>query len=290
MGADTVPVHLREWAAREFGAVASWRRVEGGYSAATRYVVTAEAGRSVFVKAASDELTAGWLRREHEVLSGVCTPIAPTVLGWLDGPLPLLALEDLSAGEWPPPWRAGLVAGVVGLLAELHSHHAPAHLPRLVDDRDVTEGWEVVSADPEPLLALGIVDRDWVTDSLDVLRAAAAAAPLDGGSLLHCDVRSDNIVDLGGRTVLIDWDRCAIGNPLFDLAFWAPSLQVEGGPEPERVVGRAPELASLVAGFFAARAWRPPPRPGSTVRGLQLAQLRSALPWAARELGLAPPW
>lgn len=289
MGADTVPVHVREWAAREFGPVSSWRRVEGGYSAATRFVVTTGAGRSVFVKAASDEMTAGWLRREHETLSGFSAPFAPALLGWSDGPLPLLVLEDLSAGEWPPPWRAGLVGEVVGLLAELHARRAPAHLPRLVDDRDVADGWEVVSADPEPLLGLGIVDRGWLADSLDVLRAAAAAAPLDGGSPLHCDVRSDNVVHLDGRTVLIDWDRCAVGNPLFDLAFWAPSLHVEGGPEPERVVGRAPELASLVAGFFAARAWRPPPHPGSTVRELQVAQLRSALPWAARELGLAPP-
>src|SRR5919108_277017 len=48
------------------------------------------------------------------------------------------------------------------------------------------------------------------------------------------------------------------------------------------------KLAAAVAGFFAARAGLPPPPTAPYVRAVQLSQLRAALPWAARELGLPP--
>jgi hypothetical protein len=46
------------------------------------------------------------------------------------------------------------------------------------------------------------------------------------------------------------------------------------------------ELAALLAGVWAAVAGRPPPPTAPGVRAVQLAQLRVALPWAARELRL----
>ena len=75
-------------------------------------------------------------------------------------------------------------------------------------------------------------------------------------------------------------------------AFWLPSLELEGGPKPDAVLPSGPgvaELAALVAGFFAARAGLPPPSGAPTVRGIQLAQLRPALAWACRALGLPQP-
>jgi hypothetical protein len=44
-----------------------------------------------------------------------------------------------------------------------------------------------------------------------------------------------------------------------------------------------------MSGFFAARAGLPPIPTAPHVREVQLAQLRTALPWAARALGLPPP-
>ena len=49
------------------------------------------------------------------------------------------------------------------------------------------------------------------------------------------------------------------------------------------------ELAAWVTGFFFARAALPPILDAPYVRPLQLAQSRTALPWAARQLGLPPP-
>jgi len=77
----------------------------GGYTPARRWVVTLESGRTAFVKVATDELTASWLRDEHLVYSMLRgAPFMPEYVGFYDdGAHPVLALEDLSAAEWPPP-------------------------------------------------------------------------------------------------------------------------------------------------------------------------------------------
>jgi hypothetical protein len=75
---------------------------------------------------------------------------------------------------------------------------------------------------------------------------------------------------------------------LIDLAFWLPSLHAEGGPPPEASLPDAPEWAAMVSGFFAARAGLPLIPSAPQVREVQLFQLRTALPWAVRALGLPP--
>ena len=74
-----------------------------------------------------------------------------------------------------------------------------------------------------------------------------------------------------------------------DVAFWLPSLTLEGGPEPDEIARAYPAaatLAPIVAGYFAATAGLPPPAGAPTVRSFQLAQLEVALPWAVRVLEL----
>jgi hypothetical protein len=50
----------------------------------------------------------------------------------------------------------------------------------------------------------------------------------------------------------------------------------------------AGELTAVVSGFFAPVSGLPPPAGAPTVRALQLAQLKVALPWAVDVLGLPP--
>jgi aminoglycoside phosphotransferase (APT) family kinase protein len=103
-------------------------------------------------------------------------------------------------------------------------------------------------------------------------------------------VRSDNVCIRDRGAVLVDWNQACVGNPLLDVAAWLPSLETEAGPPPDDVLPNCPPgFASLLAGFFGARAGVPPPETAPFVRRLQLAQLRVALPWAARLLGLPEP-
>lgn len=270
-------------------AAEAWTPVTGrGYALGDRWLVQLENGTTAFAKRALGEPTAEQLREEHAVYAGLGAAFMPRLLGWEDGPLPLLVLEDLSAATWPPPWSEDSVEAVLETLAAVAATDPPGGLRRLAADPPV--GWPEVARDPEPFLGLGLCPAAWLEEALPSLLAASDPARLDGGALLHLDVRSDNLCLHDGRAVLVDWNWASVGNPAVDVAFWLPSLTLEGGPRPDEVARLAPgasELAAIVAGFFAALAGLPPPAGAPTVRPFQLAQLEVALPWAIRVLGLA---
>ena len=272
--------------------VVSLERVQGrGYTHAGRHRAFLDDGRTVFVKSAVDELSAGWLRVEIEVYSSVRGSFLPDVHGYAeDDGLPFLVLEDLGEAYWPPPWREGDVEAVKEALAQIATTVPPAGLER-VPRREIAFEWREVERDPEPFLALGLCSRTWLDANLVRLCDAAVRAPFGGDALLHLDVRSDNISLREERAVLVDWNWACAGNALLDLVAWAPSLRAEGGPAPEDVVegDGVPELAVAMAGFFAARAGLPPPPTAPRVRTVQREQLSIALPWAARALGLPEP-
>jgi Phosphotransferase enzyme family len=265
----------------------------GGHTPARRWVVTLEDGRTVFVKVATDELTASWLRDEHvtySVLRG--SSFMPTYLGFYDdGNHPVLVLEDLSAAEWPPPWDRPKVDAVLHCLDRVGSTDPPQGTPLAADDkREIAGGWDEIADDPTPFLALGLCSPDWLSTHLGSLRTAAREADLRGDALLHFDVRSDNICLRDGRALLVDWNVTTVGHPQLDVVGWLPSLQAEGGPAPEEILPEAdPRLVSMIAAFFCARAARPPIPTAPRVRSVQLVQGRTALPWAARVLGFPEP-
>jgi hypothetical protein len=268
----------------------SARGVSGGYTPANRWVVGLEDGRNVFVKQASDASIVQRLRREHDTYAHLDGPWSPQLLGFEDSAHPLLVLEDLSACYWPPPWKPGHVEAVRAALSDVAANPVPPGLRRALDTDMVDGGWPEVERDPQPLLSLGMCSERWLERALPALLDAADPNHLDGESLCHLDVRSDNLCfRADGQAVLIDWDCAAVGNPEFDFAFWLPSLHLEGGPPPQALGPVAPGVVALVAGFFASRAGLPsiPVAPG--VRGIQQRQLAVALPWAANVLGLSPP-
>jgi hypothetical protein len=271
-----------------------WRSVEtGGYTPARRWIVTLDDDRTVFVKAATDELTASWLRDEHmtySILRGA--PFMPAYHGFTDdGERPVLVLEDLSAAAWPPPWDRAMVDAVIDALARVAATPAPEGTALAADGaRDLGGGWDEIARDPSPFLALGLCDPAWLGAHLEELRAAARDAPFGGDAFLHFDVRSDNTCIHQGRAVFVDWNMTTVGNRQLDLVFWLPSLEAEGGPRPEAVLPDAdPRLVAVCAGFFASRAGLPPVPSAPLVRHIQLTQARAALPWAARALEIAEP-
>jgi phosphotransferase family enzyme len=274
------------------GAARQWSPIRRGYAHNERWIVGLEDGRSAFVKAAVDARTARWLRTEHKIYSSVREPVLPRMLGWLDeAELTLLVLEDLSAGFWPPPWNRERIASVLALLQSKSRIEPPAEIESLEESLPgLTGWWDRVSEDPKPFLSLGLCTPDWLERHLPTLQRAAHTAPLSGGSLVHRDVRSDNICLRSSAALLVDWNWASVGNPLLDLASWLPSLHAEGGPPPEEMLpSGGAEFAALLAGYFAANAGLPVIPHAPRVREVQLQQLRVALPWAARALGLPPP-
>jgi hypothetical protein len=262
--------------------------VEGrGYSVAFRALVELEDDRTAFVKAGAEEVTSGFLREEIRFYRTVERPFMPALLGFDEAEPPLLLLEDLSAGRWPPPWDAPSIDAVRETLAAVASTPVPDGLGSIEERRDwLCGGWAEIEREPEPFLSLGVYSPESLDAALPALRRAAEGAPIEGDALIHLDVRSDNICLAGRGAVLVDWNHACRANADLDVAFWLPSLQLEGGPPPERLLPGAGEFAALLAGFFGSRAGSKAPETAPHVRGIQLAQLRVALSWAARELGL----
>ena len=279
---------IAELAGRELVA---WAKVERGYTPAERWRVGFAGGASAFAKVGATPLTAAWLRDEHRWYSRLRGDFLPRLLGFADdAERPLLLLEDLSHARWPPPWGPGEIERLVATLARVAAARPlPSELEPLEARRPVLSNWNEIATDPGPFLSLGLCSPGWLEGALPALIAAQDAAPLAGDDLVHFDVRSDNVCLLPDRVVLVDWNLPARGNRAFDLACLAPSLRLEGGPLPEATLPDAGPLAAMIAGHFAAHAGQPPVPGAPRVRWIQLRQLRVALPWAARSLGLPAP-
>jgi hypothetical protein len=269
-----------------------WRRAHGGYTPAQRWVVGFSDGSTAFVKSATGSPASPideWLRREHDVYSRLEASFLPHLLGWDDdGRQPILVLEDLSGGFWPPPWTEERVEAVLQTLAQVRATSLDGLTSAPELDPDLTSHWREVEAEPAPFLSLGLCNAGWLDAALPVLIVAALQAERAGNDLVHFDVRSDNLCFIDGRVLLVDWNFASRGNGEIDVAFLLPSLHSEGGPAPESLLPDVPQWAAATSGFFAARAGQAPIPNAPRVRHVQLAQLRSALPWAVRALGLPP--
>lgn len=265
----------------------NWVWAEGGYTPADRWVVSFENGASAFIKAATTNLTAKWLREDYHVYSNVESDYLPAVLGWQDdGARPILALEDLSGAHWPPPWEPWQVGKLLETLPKVWATPPPPDVPPI--DRATVTGWTLVQEDPAPFLSLGLCSESWLQESLPTLVESELNAPIEGDEFIHMDIRSDNLCFAGDRVLIVDWNLAVRANCLLDIAAWLPSLEAEGGPSPEQVYPEASIFAGLVSGYFAARAGLPIPKQEPRVRRVQMKQLLTSLPWAVRALGLPP--
>ncbi len=164
------------------------------------------AGLSFFVKAATTEPTAVFLRDEHAIYSGIAATCMPEMLAWDDaGKWPILVLEDLSGAAWPPPWNPMRIDAVLRACAELASIEGPDWLPSWRELRDDFMRWRVIGEDPRPFLSTGLANHDWLETALPLLCAAEAAADVTGTSVVHSDVRSDNLCFVP-EAKLVDWN------------------------------------------------------------------------------------
>lgn len=236
------PQYLRDLLEDVAGKKAKvWTIPDCGLSQAHRFIVKFEDNSSVFVKAATDEWTEKWLRTEYFVLSSVRKAFMPSVIHWIDeaGTLPVLVGEDLSHAYWPAShkgvtWREGDVDLLFDGIKTLSSLEAPAQLSAL--QNRTTVAWRGIADDPAGLLGLGVCSEGWLGRSIDTLTAAERNLDVTGNCFVHGDIRSDNICFLGTQIVFVDWSHASRGYGRHDLASLLPTLYLEGGPAPYRVM------------------------------------------------------
>jgi hypothetical protein len=302
IGWPDVPVSVRQGVERVLGSpVVQAVSQAGGFSPGTADRVLLADGRTAFVKAVGSALnqhSPGMHRREG-LISGRLPNVAglPRLIGsYDDGDWVALVFEEVAGRQPDTPWRVDDVQLVLATLGRLADQLTPSPLPDLPPPelRDDFLGWHRLITDPDPGLA------PWATARLDRLaeRAGGALAKLAGDTLVHWDVRSDNLLIGPDRTVtLVDWPWAFNGAPWIDrlqlllnvrlyggidVAPWFHRLAADTAADPADL---ADVLAGL-AGYFLDVARRPAPAGLPTIRAFQQAQGDVVLTWLA-ELELA---
>src|SRR5262249_20892825 len=138
--------------------------------------------------------------------------------GWV-----LLLFEDLEARHPAQPWRADELDRVLAALAELGTLLTPAPVPCESAGRKFADqicGWRSLQQAPPASLDA------WSRRHLDTLAALEATAPaaVAGETLLHLDVRADNLLLTPERVYLVDWPHACTGAAWVDLVGFAPSV------------------------------------------------------------------
>lgn len=294
-----VPVAVKTWAATLGGGHPSRvRDLHGGFSPGAAAWLDCPRG-AMFVKAVGEELnpeSPALHRREAVVSSALpASPFLPVLLdGYDDGEWVALAFEAIDGKLPRHPWDRAELDAVVAALEQAHATLTPSPAVHLEAAAQLYQklfgGWaELESARDTPAL------DPWCRENLSRLAELEARWPeaVDGRTLVHGDIRSDNILMGPSGPVFVDWPHAAVGNPVFDLVAWAPSVVLEGGPQPEALLAAHgpscsadPDLVSVlvaaISGFFVSHSLRPPPPGLPTLRPFQTAQGEVALAWLRR--------
>lgn len=271
----------------------------GGYSPSLAARLDLADRRTVFAKAASPAQNPDapdFLRREAAVSAALPDSApAPRLLHLLDdGGWVVMVYEHVDGSLPHIPWDPDELAQVLDATWRLAEVAAPPSLPTALERyRSLLDGWRNLARDPPPA---GLLD-EWCLRHLDRLAGAEPAweEALSGRELVHGDVRSDNVI-IGPRGVtFVDWPAACTGRNLFDVVSMLPSVALEGGGEPDDVLGanggqgveRDAVTAVVLAdtGYFLDRARQPDPPGLPTVRAFQLAQGRVCLAWLRQRLG-----
>jgi aminoglycoside phosphotransferase (APT) family kinase protein len=283
------------------------RTQPGGFSPGLAVRVRCADGTSRFVKAVSAESNPDspvMHRREARVLADLDPLIAdgrlpaPRLCGTAElGPWFALVVQDVAGQQPSLPWRDDQLGRVLSTLDRLAAvlTPAPVQAPAIADYLgDEFTGWRTLAANPGAANPGADLVDPWSRARIDRLAALEATWPAHaaGATLLHGDVRADNLLLAGDRVVLVDWPHACIGAAFFDLVCFAPSVAMQGGPEPAALLARSrvgrdvsrDSLAAVVcavAGYFTQRSLLPPPPGLPTVRRFQAAQGEVARRWLA---------
>jgi hypothetical protein len=257
-------------------------------------------GRRVFVKAIAPDEESGApggqdaYRREARITAALPRDVAAPRLidswdasGWV-----VLALENIDGVNPDLPWKPDQLSRVLETITETAQRLTPSPIAAPRAGSAGGEGhWASLAADPERLERLSDIEP-WAAANLAGLielegRCESAGR---GETLLHTDIRADNIVMTDERVYLVDWPHAEIGAAWVDLVWFLPSVGMQGGPPPRNVFRSHPlaggadrsDVAAVLAacaGFMIEGATRPPPPGLPNLRVFQLHQGLQATAW-----------
>ncbi len=278
----------------------------GGFSPGPAVTCTLANGTRAFVKACSSDansFTPAMHRREAEVLRKMPSHFpVPGLIGVVDAENWVALVIEHVEGRMPvAPLSENDVKSVLRLVEVLAELGTPSPIQPLgavgpaERDHGGVHSWPTMVEE-------GLVDRldDWSLRHIERLVDVEAGwtEAVSGTSLLHGDLRTDNILITADRSMVVDWPAAGIGAAWVDLVGLLPALHVDGGPSPVSVFGRHPvgrtsdrervdSYICALAGYFTRQSLLPPAPGIAAVRSFQGAQGAVTRQWLAERLRLA---
>jgi aminoglycoside phosphotransferase (APT) family kinase protein len=262
---------------------------------------TADGGR-LFVKAvgASPNPHAVELhRREARVAAALPMSVPAPRLRWVldEGDWVVLAFDDVGGTTPQLPWRAEDLERVLAAVTELADALTPSPLPAEPAGEllgPMLMRWRDLSRHPDDLARLDPAWRRRLDELVELEGRWPDAA--GGESLVHLDLRADNIVLTSERVYFVDWPWAAVGASWLDLVALLPSVAMQGGPVPEDAWRGHPlsngvdddsvdAFLAALTGMFTRQSLLPAAPGLPTLRAFQAAQGRVARKWLALRRG-----
>jgi hypothetical protein len=331
---EQLPAALRAAAEERLGgAVAGAVTQPGGFSPGAAARLVLDNGRRAFAKAVGHGLnpdSPGIYRAEAAIAAALPPAVpAPQFLGMIEsGGWVLLLFEDVDGAMPAQPWQPAELARVLAAMTDLAAALTPAPLPApAVADRlgDSFTGWRRLAAERDPSRArpggaswargnqaggnqaggnqAGASPEQpaldpWARAHLDGLAGLESgwADAARGASLVHSDLRADNILLTAQRVVFVDWPWACQAAPWLDLVLMLPSVALAGGPPPGEILAAHPvsrdadpaavtAVVAALAGYLVYQSRQPDPPGIPALRAFQAAQGAVALDWVRARTG-----
>lgn len=294
-----LPPHVRALVERECGSpVAGAISQGGGFTPGFASVLVGADGRRHFVKAASakaQRAVAHSYREEARRLAALPAEApAPRLLWQHDrDDWVVLGIEYVDASAPRRPWLLPEVEASARMLEQLADALTPAPAALALDPvadelADWPQAWEHVRATRPDLPHLDEAAR----------LAAGFAAVTTGDTLVHTDVRDDNLlVGTDGRVLLCDWNWPAVGAPWLDTVLLLLGPRGDG-LDVDALLARLPltrdvpaeaidAFLALVTGYFWRQGDERVPPTSPYLRDFQRWQGDAAWAWLAERRGWA---
>lgn len=285
--------------------VVSESSATNGFSPGYASLLELSDGTDVFVKAVSPDQnpdSPALARAEIDVARVLPDGVDAPELLWSydDGSWVILGFEVVQGRTPAFPWREDELGAALDALTRLADAPAPDRSAlRPVTMGPFAERWARLAASGEDVdRAVAAVGEHgpWLRANLErlVTESRHAAAGAVGSSLVHGDLRADNmLVDTSepGRVWLLDWPHAATdGARWLDLLLMLPSVAMQGGGDPREIFAAHPTaqdadpdavraVLTAVTGYLVEGAVQPPPPGIANLRPFQLAQGVAALTW-----------
>ncbi len=305
LGWADLPRTVRARIAELAGAqVTSETSATSGFSPGYAAILELADGTEIFVKAVSPEQnpdSPGLARAEARVAGLLPDGVPAPRLLWShdDGTWVILGFESVEGSSPALPWQGDDLRRVLAAVADLADAGTPgpAGLVTLgASISGIVEGWARLEADGAAVdraVAEAGPHGAWLRDHVEQLVgwASDAVPAAAGDTLVHGDLRGDNVM-LGPHTVwLIDWPHAATaGVRWFDLLAMLPSVAMQGGGDPAEIFAAHPVAAGAdpdavravlagITGYFVQGSVQPAPLGIANLRAFQRAQGVAALGW-----------